>query len=68
MSRQSSPHFSPPSYCDGPMARPRIKSGAGSGWFSLGRSAQRTVKYACALLGRENQPGRTLEPSRYERW
>jgi hypothetical protein len=65
---RASLHFSPPFCCGGPMERPRIKSGAGSGSFLLGRSAQRTVKYACALLGRENEPVHTLEPPRYEQW
>jgi len=54
------PHFSPPFYCDGPMARPA--------WRSLDRSARQTVKYACALLCHERQADRPLEPSRYERW
>jgi len=34
----ANPHFSPPFYCTGPMARPA--------WRSLGRSARQTVKYA----------------------
>ena len=56
----ASPHIAPAFYCGGPMARPD--------WRSLGRNAQRTVKYACALLCRKYQPCRTLEPPRDERW
>ncbi|WP_181918701.1 type II secretion system protein [Wenzhouxiangella sediminis] len=41
------------------MARP--------GGLSLGRRAQRIGQYACAHLGRESPPGRTLEPVRYAR-
>jgi len=41
---------------------------AGPVWLSLGRAAQRSVGYACAALGRESQPRRTLEPSRDEPW
>ena len=36
--------------------------------LSLCQSARHSVYYACALLGRESQSGRTLEPFRYERW
>jgi hypothetical protein len=50
----SSPQFSPSFCCGGPMARPL--------WLSLARAAQRSVGFACAALGRESQPYRTLLP------
>jgi formamidopyrimidine-DNA glycosylase len=55
-----SPHVTPVHCCDGPRAR--------LDGLSLGRSARHSVDYDCALLGRESQPRRTPEPSRYENW
>lgn len=55
----TSPHIASTSYCTGPMAHP--------GGLSLGRRAHRIGQYACAHLGRESPPERTLEPVRYAR-
>jgi len=48
---KKNPHFLSPFYCGGPMARPTR--------LSLGRTAQRSYNYACAVLGRESRACRT---------
>jgi hypothetical protein len=52
--------FPPPFYCGASRAR--------ADWLSLGRRPRRRIGYACAFLGRESQPSRTLDTPRYERW
>ena len=54
-----SPEFPLPFYCGCPM--PHAER------HSLSRTAQHSVDYACAALGHESRPSRTLEQPRYER-